>query len=64
MTPQRQESRWSLNHTGNRVLLAVVVGVAVGALGAAVGITGGGHVAVFAVVALLTYGLLTALRRR
>lgn len=58
------ESRWSLAHTGNRVLLAVVVGVVVGALGSAAGIHAGGHIALFAVAGVLTYALATVLRRR
>ena len=60
---QQPESRWSLNHTGNRVLLAVLVGVVVGALGAAAGIRGGAHVLVFVVAGAVTYGLATVLRR-
>ena len=61
---QQHESRWSLNHTGNRVLLAVLVGLAIGACGAVAGITGGAHVAVFVVAGLLTYVLVTYLRPR
>ncbi|MCX5066905.1 hypothetical protein OOJ91_13720 [Micromonospora lupini] len=65
MTSQ-QESRWSLNHTGNRVVLAVLVGVIVGLLGTAAGITGVGHFVVFLVAAVVTYGVATAMavRRR
>ncbi|WP_346536946.1 hypothetical protein [Micromonospora sp. DPT] len=61
---QQHESRWSLNHTGNRVLFAVLVGMAAGACGSTAGIRGGGHVLVFVVVAVVTYLLATYLPRR
>ncbi|WP_446213424.1 hypothetical protein [Micromonospora sp. IBSANI012] len=60
---QQHESRWSLSSTGNRVLLAVVVGLVVGWLGSVAGLTGAAHVLVFVVTAGLTYALVTLLHR-
>jgi len=62
MTEQR-ESRWSLNSTGNRVLFAVLVGLAIGVVAGVVGVHGAARVAVFALAAVVTYGLATVLRR-
>ena len=61
---ERHESRWSLTHTGNRVLLAVAVGLVVGWLGALAGATGGAHVVVFLLAAAVTYGVATLFVRR
>lgn len=61
---EQYESRWSLNHTGNRVLLAVVVGLIVGWLASSVGATGAAHLLVFLLVAAVTYGLATLATRR
>lgn len=56
---EQPESRWSLNHTGNRVLVAVLVGIVVevfaGLLGAGLGI----RVALWAITAFVTYMLAT-----
>lgn len=61
---EQNESRWSLTHTGNRVLLAVVVGLVVGWLGRSAGATGGAHLLVFLLAAAVTYGLATLIARR
>ena len=61
---EQNESRWSLNHTGNRVLLAVVVGVIVGWLGRSAGATGGAHLLVVLVAFGVTYGAATLFARR
>lgn len=60
---QRHNSRWSLSSTGNRILLAVVVGLVVGWVGAAGGLTGAAHVLVFLVAVGLAYALVTLLHR-
>lgn len=63
MTSQ-PESRWSLDHTGNRVLLAVVVGLVVSFIGRQADIThGAADVLLFAIAAVVTYVLVTKLRR-
>jgi len=60
---EQPESRWSLNSTGNRVMLAVLAGLAVGIVAGAAGVHGAARVVVFALVAGITYWLTTALRR-
>lgn len=57
----QQESRWSLAHTGNRVLLAIAVGLLLSALCGTAGLTGGVRVTVFAAVAGVSYVLVTLL---
>lgn len=58
------ESRWSLAHTGNRALLAIVAGLVLGGLcNAAADLPTGVHVLVILAVAGLTYLLVTLLRR-
>lgn len=60
---QQHESRWSLNSRGNRILLSVLVGLVVSFIGRSIDLThGGADVLVFALVALLTYLLVTKLR--
>ncbi|MEV5629183.1 hypothetical protein [Micromonospora tulbaghiae] len=61
---EQHVSRWSLTHTGNRVLLAVVIGLLVGWIGALAGATGAAHVIVVALVAAITYGVLTFVAKR
>ncbi|MBC9005082.1 hypothetical protein [Micromonospora aurantiaca (nom. illeg.)] len=59
-----QESRWSLAHTGNRVLLAVAVGVVLGGLcNATADLPTGAHVLTIVGIAAVTYLLVTLLRR-
>lgn len=60
---QQYESRWSLNHTGNRVLLAIVVGLVLGGLGSSAGLTGVDHLLVFVITTGITYALVTLLHR-
>lgn len=57
------ESRWSLAHTGNRVLLAVLAGLAVSVLIGMAGIHGAADVVISVLAAAVTYGLVTALHR-
>ena len=59
---QQHESRWSLNHTGNRVLLAVVVGLAVAFLCGAGQLGAAQQFVLIALVAGLAYLLVTKLR--
>ena len=60
---QQHESRWSLNSRGNRILLAVLVGLVVSFIGRGLDfIHGGADVLVFALAVLLTYLLVTKLR--
>lgn len=59
---QQHESRWSLNHKGNRVLLAVLVGLAVSFVFRMLGIHGIVDVLMFALTALATYLLVTQFR--
>lgn len=61
---EQHESRWSLHHTGNRVLLAVAVGLLVGLLGRIAGATGGAHFLVFLLAALATYVVAALFARR
>jgi hypothetical protein len=60
---QQHESRWSLAHTGNRVLLAVVAGLLLSALCGGAGLTGAARVVVFLAVAGVAYVLATVLHR-
>jgi hypothetical protein len=60
---EQHESRWSLNSTGNRVLLAVVVGLLVSFCAGVAELHGAARVVVFVVAAGLTYALVTTLRR-
>lgn len=64
MTQQQHESRWSLNHTGNRVLLGVVVGLAVVFLCGGVGLSAAQELVFVALVAGGVYLLVTTLNRR
>ncbi|MFU8849898.1 hypothetical protein ACNAW0_02750 [Micromonospora sp. SL1-18] len=60
---QQHESRWSLNYTGNRVLLGVLAGLLVLLLcGSGLGAVG--QLLVVALVTAITYALVTTLRRR
>jgi hypothetical protein len=52
MTSPKVVSRWSLTHTGNRVFLAVALGVIAYA-------TSGGSLGLAAVIAVLTYVIAT-----
>lgn len=61
---QQPESRWSLNSTGNRVLLAVIVGLLVSFCAGVAEVHGPIRVVVFVIAAGLTYGLATYLRPR
>lgn len=61
---QQPESRWSLNSTGNRVLLAVVVALVAFLCAGGAGMHGAARVVVFLLVAAIAYGLTTVLRRR
>ena len=61
---QQHESRWSLASTGNRILLAVVVGLVVSFVGRQLDLAHGAvDVLLFVLVAGLTYALVTKLRR-
>jgi len=60
---EQPESRWTLNSTGNRVMLAVLVGLIVSLVAGAAGLHGAPRVVLFALVAGITYWLTTALRR-
>jgi len=60
---QQQESRWSLNSTGNRVFFAVVIGLFVGVLASLIGLHGATRVLVFALVAGIAYLAMGMLRR-
>ncbi|QLQ37990.1 hypothetical protein [Micromonospora robiginosa] len=60
---QQHESRWSLAHTGNRVLLAVLVGLVVSFIGRQLDLIHGAvDVLMFLLVAAVTYGLVTQFR--
>lgn len=63
MRRMTQYSRWSLAHTGNRALVAVVVGLATSCLIGTVGVHGVADVVVSALVAVAAYALITALHR-
>lgn len=60
---QGHESRWSLAHTGNRVLLAVVVGVLLQCLCGSADLPAGARVAILLAAAGVTYVLVTLLHR-
>ncbi|WP_432050312.1 hypothetical protein [Verrucosispora sp. NA02020] len=64
MTDQQHESRWSLNHTGNRVFVAAVAGLLAGCIAGSGGATGGLHILAVLVTAVIAYVLLTVLRPR
>jgi hypothetical protein len=60
---QQPQSRWSLDSTGNRVLLAVVVGLVVSFIGRQLDLIHGAvDVLVFVLVFALTYVAVTKLR--
>lgn len=61
---EQHESRWTLASTGNRILLAVVVGLVVSFVGRQLDVAhGGADVLLFAVAAGVTYVLATKLHR-
>lgn len=61
---QQQQSRWSLDSTGNRVLLAVVVGLVVSFIGRQLDLIHGAvDVLVFLLVTGITYLAVTNLRQ-
>ncbi|MEU4367552.1 hypothetical protein [Micromonospora chersina] len=60
---EQQESRWSLSHTGNRVLLAVVAGALIACLCGGTDLPLAIQLVILLVVGGATYGLVTLLHR-
>jgi hypothetical protein len=58
-----QQSRWSLAHTGNRVLVAVLIGLVVSVLIGMAGVHGTADLVVFVLTVAIAYGLVTVLHR-
>lgn len=60
---EQHESRWSLAHTGNRVLLAVVAGALLACLCGGTDLPVGVQFAVLLATAGVTYALVTLVHR-
>ncbi|MFE7869763.1 hypothetical protein ACFUYE_05360 [Micromonospora humida] len=60
---EQHESRWSLAHTGNRVLLAVIAAVLIACLCGGTDLPVGTQLVILLVVGGVTYALVTLLHR-